>query len=65
METVETYRENEDGSCTEGFADLCRDIYDGNILRVVNFRDRMGNPMHKIAGQTIFLRFLARGTCST
>lgn len=56
VETVEAYRDNGDGSRTDGFADLVRDVVTG-VVRVVNFRDRNGKPMYKTIGQTIFLRF--------
>lgn len=56
-ERIEAYRENADGSVTEGTCRVVTDAFTGEFVRVDDFMDLEGEPMTKVDGEKLFLRF--------
>ena len=52
---IEAYKENLDGSRTSGSARILTGAYDETFVRVDDFRDMAGQPLHRRNGETLFL----------
>lgn len=52
---IKAYRENLNGSRTPGTARVLTGAYDDTFVRVDDFRDMAGQPLHKRVGEKLFL----------